>query len=300
MTLWQVQLAKWIRLACTAEVLAPKPGNVSPQRSFENTFVHDFLASAEAIAPELAAAEYRSVGRSVLSAVRATWAAVGQNTNLGIVLLIAPLAAVPPHCSLAEGVVDVLDRLTCEDSQLVYEAIRLANPSGLGTMTQQDVRQIPDLPLRECMRLAADRDQIAAQYAEGYPLVLTQGIEWLRDLASSIKDQSLQVVGLAIRLLAEVPDSLIIRKCGPTIASTVQQLARDTIAAEWPHTENSLHKLQELEMFLSADGNQRNPGTTADLVAAILFAAQREGWWTAQEDYWEQLQGASVSREETA
>ncbi|MCA9063200.1 MAG: triphosphoribosyl-dephospho-CoA synthase [Planctomycetaceae bacterium] len=287
MTLWQMQLAKWIRFACVAEVLSPKPGNVNPTSSFGDTNVHHFLQSADVISPLLAVAETQPVGRTILNAVTATNQQVGRNTNLGIILLLAPLAKVPPHQSLSDGVVTVLDRMTVVDSDHIYQAIRLVSPGGLGDADEQDVSQAPSLPFRECMRLAADRDLIAAEYAHGFPIVLSRGIELLREVASSITNQLQQVTALAIRLLAEFHDSLIVRKCGSQIADEARQRARGVLKNDWPHSEDARLQLAELDAFLRDDGNRRNPGTTADLIAAILFSAQREGWWTANEDFWE-------------
>src|SRR5690606_598239 len=105
------------------------------------------------------------VGPAVLRAIEATRQRVRTNTNLGIALLIAPLAAVPREQSLLEGIGDVLSGLTLADSLVVFEAIRLAAPGGLGEAPEQSVHQLPTLPLREVMRLAADRDRIARQYA---------------------------------------------------------------------------------------------------------------------------------------
>ena len=42
-------------------------------------------------------------------------------------------------------------------------------------------------------------------------------------------------------------------------------------------TRNAQKELNEFDRWLRADGNRRNPGTTADLVAASLFAAFRRG-----------------------
>ena len=71
---------------------APKPGNVSPGRHFADTRYEDFLASAVAIGGPLADAGTRSVGATVRLAVESTRRWTSSNTNLGIVLLLTPLA----------------------------------------------------------------------------------------------------------------------------------------------------------------------------------------------------------------
>src|SRR5437762_11620413 len=80
------------QLACLIEASAPKPGNVSPGRHFADARYEDFLASAVAIGEPLAGAGMRSVGATVRLAVEATARWTRSNTNLGIVLLLTPLA----------------------------------------------------------------------------------------------------------------------------------------------------------------------------------------------------------------
>jgi triphosphoribosyl-dephospho-CoA synthase len=287
-TLWKQQIAKWVHTACLLEVLSPKPGNVSPASEFRDASVDDFLKSAAAIAPEMSLAETRPLGETILQAVQATRAVVGHNTNLGIILLIAPLAAVRPEQSLFDGVPDILRRTTVADSQSVYRAIRLAQPAGLGEVTDQDLQSEPSETLQECMRLAADRDLIAAQYANGFQQVLHCGLEWLREAPGIADSQQAQIVWLAVRILSEFGDSLIARKCGEEVSHAVREKAKSLLRSGWPAKGESADGLAELDAFLRADGNRRNPGTTADLVAAILFAALREGWF-APDDSWTAL-----------
>ena len=286
MTLWQQQLAKWVTVACRMEVLSPKPGNVSPGAEFSDASVADFLTSAEAIAPEMALAENRPIGETILRCIEVTRSAVGHNTNLGIVLLIAPVAAVPPEISLFVGVPEILARTTIQDSHCVYRAIRLAHPAGLGEVDDQDLHSEPTLTLQECMRLAAERDLIAAQYTNGFQQVLNCGLEWLREAVGVVHSQQMQIAWLAVRLLAEFGDSLIARKCGEEMSNSVRIQAKAIIQSGWPNKAASETLFLQFDAFLRADGNRRNPGTTADLVAAILFVALREGWFI-QDDTWD-------------
>jgi triphosphoribosyl-dephospho-CoA synthase len=274
---WSQQISQWVQLACQREVQSPKPGNVSPGNDFADATVADFLASAEAIAPVMAMAFERPLGMTILNCVDATRQVVGHNTNLGIILLIAPLAAVPPSKSLAEGMGDVLTNTTVDDSIAVYEAIRRAQPAGLGEVKDQDLQQAPTQNLVECMRLAADRDLIAAQYASGFQQVLGNGLEWLEDAQRTIESSADQITWLAVRFLAEFGDSLIARKCGLPMSELVKQKAQELLHSGWPHQLGSSAGLADLDAFLRADGNRRNPGTTADFIAAVIFAGLREG-----------------------
>jgi len=285
MNLWQQQVAKWVQAACMMEVLSPKPGNVSPGLEFQDACVADFLRSSEAIGPEMAVAKERPLGETILASVQATRNVVGHNTNLGIILLIAPLAAVPPEKSLFDGIDSVLSRTTIDDSRLVYRAIRMAQPAGLGKAGEQDLNDEPTVSLVDCMRLAADRDMIAAQFGNGFRQVLHCGLEWLREAGSFPDSQRRQITWLAIRLMAEFGDSLIARKCGVEMSETVREKAREVLASGWPAKAESEKVSAAFDSFLREDGNRRNPGTTADFIAAILFAALREGWFIQDESW---------------
>ncbi|MFO1004174.1 MAG: triphosphoribosyl-dephospho-CoA synthase [Planctomycetaceae bacterium] len=274
---WSQQISQWVRVACEREVQSPKPGNVSPGNDFADATVADFLASADAIAPVMAMASERPLGRTILDSVEATRRVVGHNTNLGIILLIAPLAAVPASKSLSEGIGDILKCSSVDDSIAVYEAIRRAQPAGLGEVKDQDLQQTPTQNLVECMRLAADRDLIAAQYANGFRQVLGNGLRWLAEAQQTIRPPEEQITWLAVRFLAEFGDSLIVRKCGLSMSELVQRKARELLSSGWPHQPNSSVGLADLDTFLRADGNRRNPGTTADFIAAVIFAGLREG-----------------------
>jgi triphosphoribosyl-dephospho-CoA synthase len=264
------------QLACIWEATARKPGNVHRFCDFSDTHYLDFLMSAAAVAPVLEAAYQQPVGVTVLECVRATRRVVGSNTNLGIVLLLAPLAAVPAGADLRNGLKRVLQLLDVDDSRAVFDAIRLANPGGLGQAPEQDVREEPTLPLREIMCLAAGRDRIALQYVNGFAQVFDEGVPALRrglELSGTLEGA---IVHCHLCLLASHPDSLIARKHGPAEAEAASRRAQQILDAGWPATEGQ-QLCAELDAWLRAEGHARNPGTTADLVTASLFVALREG-----------------------
>lgn len=272
-----ISLEAAVRTACILEATARKAGNVHPGASFHDLIFADFVASAHAISPVLARTEALGVGRAVLSAVEATRSRTPRNTNLGIILLIAPLAAVPRDVPLAQGIHDVLERLTVADAESVYAAIRLAQPGGMGEVRDQDVSQRPNGTLREVMQLATDRDLIARQYATGFRLVLETGVPYLAAYDDFETEWEQAIIGLQLSLLSEHPDSLIARKCGGELAAEASRRARVILAAGWPENAAARTQWGEFDAWLRADGNRRNPGTTADLVTASLFAALREG-----------------------
>jgi triphosphoribosyl-dephospho-CoA synthase len=270
-----MRIGAFAQVACIWEATARKPGNVHRFRDFRDTSYVDFLVSAAALAPALDRAQGRPVGETVIDTVRATRSMVGTNTNLGIALLLAPLAAVPEHRDLRSGVIDVLEQLDLEDARLVYEAIRLASPAGLGQVPEQDLSQEPTVGLQQAMALAADRDLVARQYVNGFHEVLYDGVQALeRGLGSSLEQA---IVLCHLEFMGKHPDSLIARKCGLAEAEESARRARHVLDLGWPHTDASQTAIADLDSWLRAEGNSRNPGTTADLVAASLFAVLREG-----------------------
>jgi triphosphoribosyl-dephospho-CoA synthase len=265
-------------LACLLEVTAPKVGNVHRGADFPGLTFTDFAVSAVAIAPAMENACQSGVGRAVLAAITATRQVVSTNTNLGMVLLLAPLAAVPRTENLTtESVRLVLQALTPDDSRLVYEAIRLAEPGGLGKVDQMDVAGDPPADLLSAMHAAANRDQVAEQYLTNFALVLTRLLPSL--LKGKKKGWSLTdaIVHTHLESLAHFGDSLIARKCGPEVSMQVARMASRVWETGEPGDEAYDAALADFDFWLRADGHRRNPGTTADLVAAALFAGLRDG-----------------------
>jgi triphosphoribosyl-dephospho-CoA synthase len=269
-------LADQIHTACLLEATAAKPGNVHPRQSFADMNYSDLVRSADAVSEILARARQQGVGPTILEATRATAEVVSCNTNLGIILLLAPLAAVPTHESLDEGIGGVLLRLDHQDTSCVYQAIRLASPGGLGDSDQHDVRDSPSVSLSEAMRVAADRDGVAAAYHDRFRGVLDWSRRGLAGGESFAGDWETQVIGLALSIQAEQPDTLIARKCGQAIAQEASERAQAVLGAGWPHHPDAAAALSSFDSWLRDDGHRRNPGTTADWVTAALFAALRE------------------------
>ncbi len=258
------------QIACIWEATARKPGNVHRYRDFHDSSYTDFLLSAAAIAPVMTTACQRRVGATILEAVRATRRVTGTNTNLGIVMLLAPLATVPPEQELRSGIASLLDGLDVEDARLTYEAIRLAAPGGLGQVAQQDVREEPTQTLRQVMALAAERDLIARQYANGFAEVFDDGVPVL--LAELQRTGSIEgaIIFAHLRLMADHPDTLIARKCGWAEAEEASRRAKAVVDAGWAERN-------AFDDWLREDGHRRNPGATADLLTACLFVLLREG-----------------------
>ena len=263
--------------ACIWEVMARKVGNVHTAAPFPGTTATDFLLSAAAVNLPFADDCGRGVGLAVWAAAEATREMVGQNTNLGIILLLAPLVAVRRSLPLRDGLPGVLAGLTVDDAECAYKAIRLANPGGLGDAPEQDVRAEPTVTLLEAMRLAADRDLVARQYANGFADVFEFGVPAFLDGLARFGCVEAAIVDSQLRWLAEYPDSLIARKNGPAAAEEVRRRAADLLKLGGIATPDGRRAGVALDKHLRSDGNKLNPGTTADLITACLFVALREG-----------------------
>ena len=210
----------------------------------------------------------------------ATRAVVAFNTNLGIVLLCAPLAhaalrpAVEP--GLRERLRAVLAQLDIEDAELAYRAIRLAQPGGLGSSPRHDVSSAPSVTLLEAMQEARLRDRIAWQYATGFEDVFESGTGLVRAALARWGSTEWAAVAVYLAFLARYPDSHVARKHGDEVAREVVSQAEGAARALQgaAHPAAALPALQVLDGWLKA--RSINPGTTADLTVASLFAVALE------------------------
>ena len=256
------------------EATAAKPGNVHPAASFADLTHADLVAAAVAIAPVLERATTAPLGRTILEAVSAARSAADTNASLGIILLTAPLAAVPDGEPLSAAAVDqVLARLDAGDAADVYRAIALARPGGMGRVDRDDVAGPPPTDLRAAMRAAADRDQIARLWAEGFGPLFAGAVA---DLSTNV-DAGMPlldaIVECHLRQLAREPDSLIARKHGAAAAAKVSAAAAAILrlsATERPAATAAFDASLRSPLRL-------NPGTTADIVAAALYILLRTG-----------------------
>jgi triphosphoribosyl-dephospho-CoA synthase len=266
------------QLACVLEVSAEKPGNITPTHDFHDTSFEDMLRSAIAVGPELARAGERGVGETVLAVVQASRRAAPVNTNLGIALLLAPLAkAGLDGGSLRARLRATLRALDVADARAAYAAIRVAAAGGLRERVAHDVRSEPTVGLREAMASAAGRDSIASEYTTDYALTFETGIPALVAALGDGLALREAIVELHLRLLDAVPDTLIARKRGAEAAARVSAGARDVLAAGGVRTEAGRRALRTFDASLREPGNALNPGTTADLVTATAFVAVLEG-----------------------
>lgn len=262
--------------ACLDELDAPKPGNVHVLAAGRRKTGADFARSAHAAAAALAMPGAR-VGARILGAVEAAVAAVGSNTNLGIVLLCAPLAAAAELApsDLRKALAGVLRDLDIEDADLAFRAIVRAAPGGLGRAPRHDVLEPATATLRQAMAEAADRDRIARQYVSDFADVFELGeplLEAALQRAAGLRAFSWATLAVYLGLLSSFPDSHVVREHGPDIAEEVLRTAR-RFCARLQQAADPHDLLPDLLAWdRSLKDRQINPGTSADLTVATLFA----------------------------
>jgi triphosphoribosyl-dephospho-CoA synthase len=282
------RIAQLAQMACIWEACAPKPGNVNRAHDFSDTSLEDFLLSAVAVGSAFENADQTGIGHMVWQAVVETRRWVTINTNLGLVLLLAPL--VKTCSSLIETADEnplsmdgiriqlkhILSSLTVDDARHAYAAIRLANPGGLGRVSQADVADEPAIPLLKAMALAQDRDAIASEYVTGYAITFETGLPSIKEAFRQGGDFSKAVVQAFLTILKQIPDTLIARKRGLHAATQVSRQAGDILKIGGVFTMEGQAALAEMDRALRDESHTMNPGATADLTAAAIFLALLE------------------------
>lgn len=274
MTDLAARIAAAFAAVCRDELDALKPGNVHVFADGHRMTAAQFVRSAEAAAGPLALSG-ASVGRRILGAVEATRAAVGTNTNLGIILLCAPLAAAAGQqpSDLRAALSRLLAALDIEDARLAFRAITLASPGGLGHVEQHDVHAPATVSLRAAMAAAADRDRIARQYVSDFADVFGTGQQAVAAARARTLDRQSATLAVFLAFLAAFPDSHVVRKHGLATAEEVRRAADDFHvrfqAADPAHLAGDL-----LAWDRALKDRNINPGTSADLTVATLFVAR--------------------------
>lgn len=270
--LFEEQLSAKYREACMSELTAIKPGNVHMFADGHGMVVQDFIQSANVSAPAIAKAGL-SVGERILHATQATSAAVGCNTNLGIVLMAAPMiqAAYSHQGFGSESLQRVLNSLTVQDAIGAYQAIALANPAGLGQVDEHDVQDEPKVSLLDGMRAAADRDLIAHQYGDGYQAVFN-ALGHYKVYLALWEREAWAVTAIYLHFLAEFEDSHIARKYGNKMAQSIQMEAKDHFQHFTAQENPKLYQSALLNWDADLKKRGINPGTSADLTVACLLA----------------------------
>lgn len=304
-------ISRCLELAILLEVSADKPGNVNLVVGFEGTNHMHFLASAVAAAPFFRLAAERGlavsvgemaldnvgVGRIIRDCVSeiANWQR-GGNTLLGTVLLFVPLAVAAGMTPLEDGVFQlselrrnlkkVVEATTPEDAAAVYEAIRIAKPSGLGKAPDLDVNDPTSIDrilneritLFHVFKIASTYDRVCSEWVNNYPVTFDFAYPRLKGRIDSGEDLDTAIVHVFLEVLATYPDTFIARKVGMEKARQASALAKDVLENGGLKTPAGRKKLRLFDAFLRLDGNNLNPGTTADITAAAIALAVLNGY----------------------
>ena len=276
------QRANAFKAACMAELEALKPGNVHIFADGHGMTVQDFMLSAEAAAAVIALPDL-SLGMRILKSVQATQNAVKTNTNLGIILLCAPLihaasiVDLPPNkLTFSQALEFVLADTTIVDAENTFAAIRLANPAGLGAVAKHDVYQTATCTLLAAMQSAVNpnmpNDMVAQQYTNNYAQII-QGVMLYQQALARWQRPAWALTAVHLHFMAHYCDSHIVRKYGETIAKLVQSeaLEHESAFLKAYNPNNYLTPLLKFDAALKKRG--LNPGTSADLTVATRLMA---------------------------
>jgi len=304
-------ISNCLELAMLLEVSASKPGNVTPAASFQGTRIEHFLASAVAAESsfEKAAQRGTAVSENKLNISQVGIGGIikdctvdinkwqkGGNTLLGTVMLFVPLAVAAGMTPTGENFSFDFQRLranlllavestTAEDAVNLYEAIDVANPSGLGDAPDLDVtdptskaRLIEDdVSLFQVFKLAAGYDDICSEWVRNYTITFDLAYPYLTAQLER-GDLNTAVVHTFLKILSEHPDTFIARKAGVEKARRVSVEAKKVLELGGLETEEGRKRISELDGRLRASGNMLNPGTTADLTATALALCTLSGY----------------------
>lgn len=267
--------------ACECDIQAFKPGNVSVYSEGHEMTINDFILSAE-VSADLITNPVYTLGEKIYYAVKATRVAVGCNTNLGIILLCAPLIQAAYRQQSGQKLRDVLEQVlentTVEDAEWVFKAIALAAPGGLGESKQQDVNETPVVTLTQAMALARDKDRIALQYVTNYKDIFDFAILRYNDNYFRFEDQAWAAVSVFTGLLRRYSDSHIERKYGEKYSKWVleQIITVDDALLSTCSPEQLIPMLHEVDSAFKE--KSINPGTTADLTVATVLIVLMEAF----------------------
>jgi triphosphoribosyl-dephospho-CoA synthase len=276
------QLEHYYIDACETELQAFKPGNISVYADGHDMTVADFRISAEVSAAPLCNPAF-SLGEKIYYAVKATREAVHCNTNLGIILLCAPLIQAAfraaPGQSFRQSLQTILGNTTIEDAGWAFKAVSLASPGGLGETKEQDVRGTPTVTLTEAMKMASDRDRIALQYTNVYKDILEFSVLRYNWWLSQGRDKNWSAVFVYTDLLSQFPDSHIERKYGEKHTDHIAVRMRQFLEEFGQTTDPAQleQRLYRLDTEFKTIGV--NPGTTADFTVATILSAHIEDYF---------------------
>lgn len=300
-------LSRCITLSSLLELSGwPKPGNVHRTRDLENTRFEHFLAGIAAIQPSFYSLCKRThdklnksnqdysfikLGSFFIEAAKGMMNSQrGGNVLLGHILILAPLASAAAIClklkirdfkDFSLMIKKIINDSTVEDTIGLYEAIRACSPGGLGKVKNYDINNNKSIRnikkdginLKRIFDLSKDRDSISLEYSTGYNIILNEGLPFYLHKFDETRDVNISTVETYLKILADHPDTLIIRKLGNDAALEVSREALKILKKGGISTKEGYKLALELDNHLQTFEGKKNPGTTADLLAGIIFCA---------------------------
>jgi len=304
-------VARCLQLATLLEVSAyPKPGNVHRTADFKETRYEHFLASACALAPSFKNAAQKGIlvaqekispdeleiGKIIKDTVEQvrSWQS-GGNTLLGTIILLTPIASAagialtekPFSISkLRKNINSVVKATTPIDAVNVYDAISIAKPGGLGKAPKLDVADNTskqkilkdNVSLFDVFKISSSRDSISSEWVNNYSITFNLGYPYFVEILEKTNNVNIATVHTFLKILSEVPDTFIARKLGSAKAKEISIQAQEVLEVGALTTREGKEKLSQFDDKLRDPKHRLNPGTTADLTAAVLAVAVLNGY----------------------
>ncbi len=304
-------VSRCLQLAVLLEVSAyPKPGNVHRTADFQETRYEHFLASAVALAPSFRNAAQKGVltsqgkinpdeleiGKIIKDAVEQvkTWQS-GGNTLLGTIILLTPIASAAGKAltekpfsisKLRKNIKLVVESTTPMDAVNVYDAISIAKPGGLGKAPELDVADstskqkilMDNVTLFDVFKISSSWDSVSSEWVNNYSITFDLGYPYFANMLEKTNDVNIATVHTFLKILSEVPDTLIARKMGSAKANEISAQAKQVLNVGALTTQKGRKKLFQFDEKLRDAKHRLNPGTTADLTAAVLAVAVLHGY----------------------
>ena len=305
-----IRVARLAQVSMLLEVSAyPKPGNVHRLRNFKETRYEHFLVSSSVaieyfrrtafrgLGVSLGFLDYEDIGigglieecmRDVINSQN------GGNTCLGTITLLIPICAASSMAmAKKEDMIDglrhalskILKSTTSYDAVSFYRAVRIAKPGGIGRSEWLDVYDDDSLEIIEkenislykIFKYSSSYDSIAYEWATDFKISFEKGSPYLYRLLREGCDINTAIVHTFLKILSEVPDTLIIRKTDRETAVKVSRMAREVLDSGGLTSDKGKRLLEKMDEKLRIHGNLLNPGTTADLTASSIMLVLLRG-----------------------
>jgi triphosphoribosyl-dephospho-CoA synthase len=180
----------------------------------------------------------------------------------------------------------VVRRTTAIDAVNTYRAISDASPGGIGRVPELDVNdqnsiveiRKRNLSLLEIFRISAKYDTVSWEWANDFSVTFDVGLPFLVRELQLTRDINVAIVDTYLRILSEIPDTLIARRQGQSATKAISLRAKGVLRAGGMRTARGRRAVKEMDEALHGSGHPCNPGTTADLTASVLAVLILSGY----------------------